>query len=211
MNIGRRIDHIVYAVPNLEEAMQQFEQLTGIAPIFGGYHTTQGTKNALVNLGNSCYLELLAIDKDNTAITPPRWMGIDLTTTAQVTRWSLKTTDSNRDSKIVKEYDTSMGKIQGGQRKMTNGELLVWDMVMPLPAPRVELIPFMTDWQQSTTHPTLQLPPQCELVDLQLIHPMPSTVQPILDKLELKLEVVRGEKPTIRVGIQCAAGRITIF
>ena len=210
MNIGRKIDHIVYAVSNLEEAMQQFEQLTGIAPIFGGYHTTQGTKNALVNLGNSCYLELLAVDKDNTAITPPRWMGIDLITTSQVTRWSLKTTNSNKDSKIVKEYDASMGKIQGGQRKMTNGELLVWDMVMPLATPAIELIPFMTDWQQSTTHPTLQLPQQGALVDLQLIHPMPSRLQPILDKLEVKLTVVRGRESAIRVAIQCPAGRITI-
>ena len=61
----RQIDHIVYTVPNLEKAMDWFTEISGIQPAFGGYHTTQGTKNAVVNLGNSCYLELLAADNEN--------------------------------------------------------------------------------------------------------------------------------------------------
>jgi len=161
MDIGRKIDHIVYAVLNLEEAMQWFEKLTRIAPIFGGFHTTQGTKNALVNLGNNCYLELLAIDEQNTAIAAPRWMGVDRIRKPQITRWSLKTSQSAKDSEVLKEYDAKMGRIQGGQRKMTNGELLVWDMIMPLANPAVEIIPFMTDWQKSTTHPQFKIKTYC--------------------------------------------------
>ena len=61
----RQIDHIVYTVPNLEKAIDWFAEISGIRPAFGGYHTTQGTKNAVVNLGNSCYLELLAADDAN--------------------------------------------------------------------------------------------------------------------------------------------------
>jgi len=210
MDIGRKIDHIVYAVLNLEEAMQWFEKLTRIAPIFGGFHTTQGTKNALVNLGNNCYLELLAIDKQNTAITAPRWMGIDQITAPQITRWSLKTNQSTKDSKVLKAYDAKMGQIQGGQRKMTNGELLVWDMIMPLANPAVEIIPFMTDWQKSTTHPTLQLPQQCELLSLQLIHPTPLQLQAALNKLEIKLKIKQGENPAIRTRIKCPVGVVEI-
>jgi len=99
---NRKIDHIVFAVPNLEAAMNEFEELTGIRPAFGGYHTTQGTKNAVVNLGNDCYLEILAADNDNTQIAPPRWMGIDLIESPQITRWSLKSKDLQSDSAVLK-------------------------------------------------------------------------------------------------------------
>ncbi|MEL6718114.1 MAG: VOC family protein, partial [Bacteroidota bacterium] len=74
----QQLDHIVYAVPNLEEAINWFEENAGIQPVFGGYHTTQGTKNALLKIGAQCYLELLAVDKENKEIVSPRWMGIDL-------------------------------------------------------------------------------------------------------------------------------------
>ena len=59
---SRKIDHIVYAVQDLSATMVQFEEKSGIKPIFGGFHKSFGTKNALVALGNGCYLELLAAD-----------------------------------------------------------------------------------------------------------------------------------------------------
>ena len=59
---SRSIDHIVYCVQDLDAAMDWFEDQTGVRPEFGGYHTTQGTKNALVGLGEDRYLEFLAVD-----------------------------------------------------------------------------------------------------------------------------------------------------
>ena len=90
MNIGRKIDHIVYAVPDLSAACDELEELLGVRPIFGGYHDSQGTKNALLNLGNQCYLELLAVDEANTKIEAPRWMGVDLIQHPRITRWAIK-------------------------------------------------------------------------------------------------------------------------
>ena len=149
----RKIDHIVYAVPDLEEAIDDLENRLGIRPTFGGYHTTKGTKNALVNLGNACYLEILTTDEKNTSVKAPRWMGVDLAGPPQITRWSLKSNQLEEDSKILQDYRVEMGMIEGGQRKMTDGRLLTWDMILPLAAPRVELMPFMTDWQHSDIHP----------------------------------------------------------
>ena len=73
----KQLDHIVYAVPDLGAAVEEFEARTGIRPVFGGYHKDRGTKNALVSLGHKVYLEFLAIDAES-EVTPPRWMGIDL-------------------------------------------------------------------------------------------------------------------------------------
>ncbi len=206
----RQIDHIVYTVPDLAAAMDWFEEISGIRPTFGGYHTTQGTKNAVVNLGNQRYLEILAADEENTAIQPPRWMGVDFLEKAQMTRWSLKSNDLPNDSAILKNYHKEMGRIQGGQRKTTSGNLLTWEMIMPLAAPQLEVMPFMTDWQNSAVHPTDSMPQQCQLIDMQFIHPTPNLLVPTLTKLALDLDLVVGETISIKAIIQCPKGIITI-
>lgn len=72
------IDHLVYAVPNLEKGIAEFENKFGIQATIGGKHLTKGTHNALINLGKYSYLEIIAVDPENWAIQQPRWMGVDL-------------------------------------------------------------------------------------------------------------------------------------
>ena len=206
----RQIDHIVYTVPNLEKAMDWFAEISGIQPAFGGYHTTQGTKNAVVNLGNSCYLELLAADDANKDIPPPRWMGVDFLEKAQMTRWSLKSTNLPKDRAILQEYQSAMGRIQGGQRKMTNGNLLTWEMIMPLAAPQVDIMPFMTDWQHSVVHPTDAMPEQCQLMSMAFTHPTPNLLYPTLTKLGLDIDLTEGASVSIKAKIKCPKGIIEI-
>ncbi|MFT4565353.1 MAG: hypothetical protein ACI9FN_000306 [Saprospiraceae bacterium] len=210
MNRNRRIDHIVYAVPNLEDAIDGFEKVTGVRPIFGGYHTTQGTKNALVNLSNGCYLELLAIDHSNNFISDNRWMGIDLITAPKVTRWALKTKDILKDSIILQSHNSEMGQVKGGQRKMTNGKILKWKLAMPLASPEVEIIPFITDWQASDTHPTDSLPAICQLVHLKLTHPKVDLMQGLLDELGYHLTIEDGKNVKISISIQCPNGIVEL-
>ncbi len=210
MNINRTIDHIVYAVHDLEQGMQQIEKLLGIAPIFGGYHTNQGTKNAVLNLGNQCYLEIITIDHENKNISAPRWMGVDFLTSSQITRWSLKSKYLSRDSIVIKNYNNSMGTIHGGQRKMSDGNLLTWEMILPLAEPEVEVVPFMTDWQNSEVHPTESLEEKCQLLELNVFHPTPELIQPVFDELDIHLNISKSEIPSIKIKVQCPNGIIEI-
>jgi len=204
--VKRKIDHIVYTVTNLDAAIDEFEKLSGVRPVFGGYHTTKGTKNALVNLGDNCYLEILTIDEGNTAIKPPRWMGVDFVKTPQITRWSLKSNQLHQDSKILQKYHSEMGVIQGGQRQTTVGDTLTWEMILPLATPLVEPIPFMTDWQHSSVHPTHNLPPQCELIELSFTHLHPTIIQQIFSELSIDILVQQGEEATIQAKIKSPNG-----
>ncbi len=202
----RKTDHIVYTVPNLEAAIDEFEKLSGMRPVFGGYHTTKGTKNALINLGNDCYLEILAIDEVNTQVKPPRWMGVDLVKIPEITRWSLKSNQLHQDRKILQKYHPEMGVIQGGQRQTATGDTLTWEMILPLATPLVEVVPFMTDWQHSTIHPTHNLPQQCELIELLFTHPHPTTIQEIFSELNIDILIQKAEKATIRAKIKSPNG-----
>ncbi|QCW99039.1 VOC family protein [Aggregatimonas sangjinii] len=211
MAIPRKIDHIVYAVQDLDASISEFEEKLGMRPIFGGFHKVFGTKNALISLGDACYLELLAGDNTNTAVPKPRWMGVDMLQTNQITRWALKSNQLKMDSEILKNLNPEMGIIRGGSRNVANGGSLEWGLIMPLPYPEVELLPFMVDWSTSTVHPTDKLPDMgCRLLNLYGTHPTPKIFDGIFEQLNIDLEIKTSTEIKLTAIIECPNGTIEI-
>lgn len=207
--IARPIDHLVYVVPDLQKGMTELEHRLGCPVIYGGQHLNQGTHNALVNLGNNCYLELLAIDQTNSKISAPRWMGVDIVQEPQLTRWALKSKQLEQDVQILQKANAAMQNIVQGSRQRTDGSILNWEILMPLPQPAVELLPFMVDWQDSI-HPTESLDTHCQLVELKATHPNPLTLQTILQQLQAPLTVTLGTTIRLQAIIDCPRGRIIL-
>ena len=52
------VDHLIIAVKDLDQAINDYEKVLGITPCWKGKHAELGTKNALFNFENT-YLELL--------------------------------------------------------------------------------------------------------------------------------------------------------
>lgn len=209
--INKRIDHLVYTVSDLEEASTEFEQKLGVRPIFGGYHKTFGTKNALINLNNEVYLELLAADDGNKEAPIPRWMGVDLLTKNQITRWALKSESLNKDAAIVKKYNPYMGEIRNGSRNSADGSLLKWQLAMPLAAPEVEIIPFLLDWSATEKHPSQLLPDMgCELLELYGTHPDPELFKDVFKSLGYSFNVRVSGEISIKAVLKSSNGIIQI-
>ncbi|GGG28854.1 hypothetical protein GCM10011344_32090 [Dokdonia pacifica] len=209
MNTNRSIDHIVYAVSDLDIASKEFEKKIGVAPVFGGHHTTEGTKNALINLQDGMYLELIAIDHNNKNLIQNRWMGVDVLTRNQVTRFALKSKDLIKDSRILKKYHPAMGTFKKGSRHTASAQVLQWELLMPLPTPEVELIPFVLDWSKSDTHPHDILPNMgCSLVNIQATHPTPEKILPFLKEIGYNLKIEEKQQISIKITLNTPNGII---
>ena len=202
----RQVDHIVYCVPNLKEAVDYFDSLLGIRPVIGGNHPSKGTKNALLNLGDKCYLEILAIDHNNHKVKGNRWMGIDLIKEPKITRWSLKSHNLDKDSRILSRQTPDLGIVNTGSRYTSDGRLLSWKMILPTSTPEVEILPFMTDWSESDSHPTDNLQAGCSLQTLQLLHPFPNRIQSTISELGLNIIVEQNDIPEIVILINSPNG-----
>lgn len=209
--VMRKIDHIVYTVTNLEAAITDLEARLGVKPIIGGQHDTQGTKNALINLNDGAYLEILAADNANTNIPPPRWMGVDVLTRPRITRWALKSDDLTTDSKTLREHDPTLGQAKAGSRQRPDGSMLRWELILPTSVPEVDVRPFMVDWSESDIHPHDAMPNMgCSIVELHLRHPEPERIQSVLRELGVELAVREGEEPDIALVLRCPAGEIIL-
>lgn len=165
----------------------------------------------MINLNQGMYLELLAADATNTKVRSPRWMGVDLLTKNQITRWALKSDTLEKDSVILKKYHQEMGEIRGGSRNSEDGSLLQWELIMPLAAPEIELVPFLLDWSTTEKHPSELLPEMnCTLVSLYGTHPNPDELKTVFKALDYDLEVRKAANISIKMVMDCPMGIIEI-
>ena len=201
----RQIDHLVYCVPDLATAVELLSDHWGVEPVLGGRHLTKGTKNALLNLGDGAYLELLALDGENKEVAAPRWMGIDHIERPTLTRWAIKSEKLEEDRAIISSRRPDLGEVFSGSRERTDGQLLEWSMLLPAASPTVEIVPFAVDWLGSE-HPTKALPAECSLKELRLFHPDPETIQELFTALSIERSVHFAPEPAIQAYLETPNG-----
>ena len=204
-----RIDHLVYTAPDLRLGIEAIEKQLGVRATAGGQHPGLGTRNALVSLGPTSYLEIIGPDPEQPKPTGPRRFGIDDLKAPRIVRWVVKSVELDEVRAKAEKGGVTLGAVASGSRRRPDGVMLAWRYTDPATVVADGLVPFFIDWGTSP-HPALTAAKGATLVHLRAEHPDAPRVQKMLDQLGLDLRVSQASAPAIIATIDGARGRVEL-
>jgi hypothetical protein len=204
-----RVDHLVYAAPDLESAIEGLERRLGVRAAPGGEHPGRGTRNALIALGPATYLEFLAPDPAQPEPAGGRWLGVDSPRLPRLTAWAAKSTALDRCVAEAAQRGVRLGAVRSGSRRRPDGVALSWQFTDPATVLADGLAPFFIDWGASP-HPAATAPGGASLVDFRAEHPAADRVRELLLCVGVDLPVEQGSRPALIATVQTALGRVEI-
>ena len=177
-------DHLVVTAPTLAAGIAYIEQTLGITPLIGGDHVRMGTHNAVLKLGHSFYLEVIAINPAAPLpVARPRWFGLDQLDAGSHPRlatWVARTDDI---AAALAATQMPLGVIEDMQRSA-----LQWQITIPADGQLLfdGIMPSLIQWHNGV-HPTDNMPDLgCSLVSLEGFHPKAALLKEALQAIGLQ-------------------------
>lgn len=202
------LDHLVYAVPDLETAIDEFSRQLGSTPAFGGRHEGLGTHNAVLPLDGETYLELLAVDPSRPASSQPPPFGLATLQGPRLATWAVRSRNIEADAQRARERGYDPGIVFEMSRKQPDGDTLSWQLCLRSPPIGDGLVPFVIDWG-SAPHPAGKPDPgsvRCSLSNFCALHPEPQALRDALDALGVELSVDEAPAPRLSARLTGPAG-----
>lgn len=136
-----RIDHVIYAVDDLEVAAARFRDEFGLESMAGGRHPGWGTANRIVPLGRE-YVELVAVvDEDEAGASEFGRHVVDAAASGRrLAGWAVATDDL---AGIAKRLNLT---VTNGSRVRPDGSTLSWQLAGVGHALTTPGLPFFIQW-----------------------------------------------------------------
>ncbi len=206
------VDHLVIVAPSREAGVAYVSEALGVSPQPGGEHPRMGTHNALVRLGESMYLEVIAVNPAAPSPSRPRWFQLDAMDPPGLSRlltWVARTTDIEA---AVARSPVPLGDVEAMQR-----DALSWQITLTADGrpPLGGVAPSLIQWS-SGIHPAEALPDcGCTLLSLELRHSKAHRVAALLEHIGFDGPVVvgapsRGEPDHLLARIRTPGGIRTL-
>jgi hypothetical protein len=201
------LDHIVLAAPDFQEALKEFENMTGIKPSVVGSLRGLGTKSARVGLDNNAYIEIIAPDPKNSG-------PIGAALAAQLEEGTLVPYHyAIRSSEVEKMKDEDVPNELGWQPDhismfgaSPDGTPKKWEMLYMYGHKIGGCVPFYIDWGQCD-HPSASIPEVGSLKTLTVRAPAGHKVHDLLASVS-GIDMQEGE-PMIEFSFGSPEGTIT--
>ena len=204
-----RVDHLVYATTDLEKSVGEIETCLGVRATPGGQHPGRGTRNALIALSDSSYLEIVGPDPAQPTTGVPRWFGIDTLVTPRLVTWAAKGSDLTDLAGAAARRGVRLGAVVSGSRKRSDGVILQWRFTDPATVVGNGLVPFFIDWGDSP-HPAASAPSGPALVSLRGQHAEPVVIERYLAAVGISLPIEHGPGPTLIATLKTATGIVEL-
>jgi hypothetical protein len=162
------IDHLVVGCYSLNQGLEYVKAQLGALAIPGGHHIQMGTHNVLLKLGQSLYLEIIAIDPTNRNPGHKRWFEMDLLgpdIAPRLLTWVARTNDIYGAAQF--------SGVNWGRIKSMSRNNLDWLITIPENGsmPMKGIAPTLIQWK-TTEHPAGKLRESgCSLIRIEGFHP----------------------------------------
>ena len=203
------MDHLVFAVPDLDAGARHVEDLLGVPTSPGGRHPGWGSRNRLVGLGPDRYLEVVSVDPGQPMPREPRWFGLDRLREPRLVTWCVKSNDLDGVVERGLSAGIDLGTPMSAGRARADGTELRWTFTNPGSDRAGGVVPFFIDWGASE-HPGRSLDRACSFVDVRLEHPDPDRVAGWLAALGLDTPIRRGDAPRVIATIETPTGVVEL-
>lgn len=205
-----KIDHLVYTADTLNAGMDEIESKLGVRPALGGSHPDFGTHNAVLSLGPSCYIEVIAPDPNLKAPDRGLPFGMGTSSTSHIATWALRCERIENQVTVAKRDGLDLGLVESGNRRKQDGDMLSWKLTNPYALLFDGAVPFLISWGK-TSHPSSMIPQGGELSGFRIEHPYPEQVEYALNILDVKVPVQRASRMRMIATIMTSNGLVALF
>lgn len=208
------LDHLVVAASRLEDGVRHVAAALGIEPAPGGRHDLMNTHNAVLRLGETTYLEIIAIDPDAGPPESPRWFDLDgegtralLEQGPRLLAWVARCDDLEAATEAA-PWPT------GPIRRMYRGKM-TWRIAFRADGHLNEagLLPLLIEWDPGSTHPASRLPDRgCRLAAFRGFHPRAERIRNALAGIDLEraIDLHEADEPCMEADIETPDGPRTL-
>lgn len=178
------LDHVTLGTSSLAAGIAAVRDVLGIEIPPGGKHPDMSTHNRVVNVSESRFLELIAVDPDAPAVPHKRWFGLDdpavkarIATAPRGVGWVVRTDDLDR---VIAASPVELGEA----KRMSRGER-TWRLTVPEAGamPYDGLVPAFIEWSPGP-HPSVGMQfrgPTLEAIEMR--HPQADALRGVLQRL----------------------------
>ncbi len=209
------LDHLSVIAPTLTEGVAHIRECLDVDIPFGRKHAQMGTHNHLLALGESVYLEVIAIDEQAPSPSFRRWFGLDR---PEVVRkdWD----DGRRLRGWVARTDGVLSFIATHEqiyedvyRLSARGKEFLFSIPRGFALPADGIAPLLIDRQGTPPSIPADSKLGCRLSSFTVRHPDVEHARAILDSLEVEgaPEVVVSERFQLTADIETPAGVRRLF
>jgi len=210
-----QIDHVIWAVPSLEEGVDFFRRMSGVDPAVGGVHPGRGTRNSLVSAGRNTYLEIIAPDPSQMPLDPDEYPvqafahEISGMEGPEVDMFAFSSSDLEAVAEKGRELGLTVVGPTPGERMTSDGVLIRWSHVDFIDHGFGQFLPFALNWLDSP-HPSTTSPKGVVMEGITVEHPRAEALRRIYVALGVPAEVVFAEEPRIIVRMRSDNGPFEI-
>lgn len=203
------IDHLIFATNDLQRGIEQIEDLLGLSANPGGSHQGLGVRNAIIPLGETCYLEILGPDLDQPEFEGSRIFDIDTTTQGRLVHWCVRREGLAAFIQQIRSKGMHLDDPLPMSRLTAQGQRLDWELAFPTAFGERHPVPFFIDWGNSP-HPAAEHPHEARLSRFEIRHPDATAINETLKLLSLEPCVTESSSFEFSALISCPRGEVVL-